>query len=139
MSASLFLFACAETPSEPKKDVDAAFWESSKQCGGDEVYTVATFMASTIDKDKGFGGGNKLLGATTDGRIVTIKLQVSDTFKNAPPVKGRDGVAQLRDVVLKKSCKEPVFKRFLSLGGEFHMDLILKSGKSYRSAVIKNC
>jgi len=94
-------------------------WKVVEKCEGNELCSKAEIVALAVNKRAGanYGSGVSVRGAETDGRTVSIGIDVPADIAIAPKKRGRTPAEQLGDIVDKKICDDINGKRFIEIGG----------------------
>lgn len=133
---SLPLLACASnTPSQDE------IWKQIEGCDGKELCSTASLATLHLNKQAGrtFSGGVKLRGAKTDGKIVSVGLDVPARIANEPVRNGRTVQQQLGDLLRDAMCGNKDVERFLSIGGEIRTLIYVPSGEKLSENVVRSC
>ncbi|QOL80044.1 hypothetical protein [Pseudooceanicola spongiae] len=133
---SLSLAACA-----PARPSHQEVWNTIEGCDGKELCSLANLATSEFNKRAGkpARGGVSIRGATTDGRVVAVKVNIPDSIKNEPVRGGQTVADQLADYVQKDICRKKDIRRFIGLGGELQLSTFLPSGERFSENSIKSC
>ena len=116
-------------------------WNTIEGCDGKELCSVANLATSQFNKRAGkpASGGVSIRGATTDGRVVAVKINIPDSIKNEPVRGGKNAAQQLSDHVEKDICSQKEIRRFVGLGGELQFSTYLSSGELFSERSVKSC
>lgn len=128
-TASFVLIGCAQPSVKPSED---EIWAAVQKCGGDEVCSKAEIVTLAVNKQPGknFGQGVAIRGAQTDGRTVSIGIDIPAHIAIAPNKRGRTPEQQLADIVDEKFCSEDNIRRFIDVGGAVEAVFYPTSGSS---------
>ena len=137
------IVACA--PAQPTLDEPQItrneLWKTIEGCGGQELCSFATLTASEYNKSAGrpTRDGFSIRGATTDGRVVSVGMNVPDTIRNEPARNGRTVEQQIADALRKDLCGTRDTRRFFDLGGELRLSIYVPSGELFSKNSISSC
>ncbi|MCA0905475.1 hypothetical protein LCM27_03600 [Ruegeria marisrubri] len=133
----LFTFAAC-TPQGPSRD---EVWEIIEGCDGNERCAFATLATNEYNKIAGkpLGHGISVRGAKTDGKVVSLAVNVPERIKSEPTRDGRTAEQQLAYSVKKDLCGKKTTRRFFEIGGELEFSTYLPSGERFSKSTVDSC
>lgn len=134
---ALAISACASETTPNRDEV----WQTIEGCDGNELCSFATLATDEYNKQASKPGRNgySIRGAETDGRVVSVALNIPASFKDEPVRAGRTVQQQMTDAIRTDLCRKRTTRRFFDLGGEFRLSTYLPSGEQFSKNNITSC
>lgn len=134
---ALFALAACEPAPTRSDSIKAA----SAACGGEFACAVAVIAADNINKERGrnYGAGVVLRGAKAVDKILVIGLDVPSRVTQIPVRNGKGPKTQIRDIVVRGTCRHAAMRQLLDAGGVLQLQTYLPSGKVFSNDKVRSC
>ncbi|MEO9651216.1 MAG: hypothetical protein ABJ360_07770 [Roseobacter sp.] len=136
LSSLLFVSACT-TETHDSYEV----WETIEGCKGNELCTYTTLMVDEFNKlaAEPPRRGVSLRDVETDGKVVSIAVDIPESAKNELDGSKRTPDQQVTEILQKEVCSAKTARRFLEIGGQLQLYTYLPSGELFSKSTIKSC
>lgn len=134
--ALVALAACEPAPTQREKTAEVV-----ASCNGQLACSVAILAADRLNQESGknYGSGVVLRGAKAIDKTLVVGIDIPAYAPLLPVKNGKGPKQQIRDILVRGTCRTPEMQPFFNAGGVLQLQTYLPSGEVFSNDKVRRC